>query len=444
MSIAPHRPAVFAIAILTAFASLTAAGESPTHSAASPDSSQTIASVRKQIQSSPEIAERKFWASVHRNGAPLIEPVPGEKDYSFVTFLWHGDSQTRNVVIFDGVAGFDAKDRMTRIDGTDVWYKTYRVRNDARFAYNLSPNDSLESLNDIKTPEAMKRRLTAFQVDPLNPRHCPTTFGEYGTESSWVQLPNAPPFLWTLSLQGVARGRLEQTTIHSALLNRDKKLWIYTPPRFQPHRREYPLLVLFDGDRNSMWMPKVLDLMIARHQIPALVAVMTDESTPSIRNSELPCNQQFADFLAQELVPWMRTTYGAGVSARQTIVAGSSYGGLASVFAGIRHPEVFGSVISLSGSFFWKPDGDFRPEWLTQQVSNGPRLPLHFYLEVGLMEGQAMEIDTNRRMAEALKAKGYPMGYAEFDGGHSYLTWSQGMVNGLTWLAHAQAASGGL
>jgi hypothetical protein len=39
---------------------------------------------------------------------------------------------------------FDAKDRMTQIDGTDVWYKTYKVRNDARFPYSLSPNAALE------------------------------------------------------------------------------------------------------------------------------------------------------------------------------------------------------------------------------------------------------------------------------------------------------------
>ena len=439
MRVALHRVVTCTVAMLAVLTACTGMGQSPTFSVATPDASPLIAALRRQIQSSPALTKQRFWASVQRTGAPLIEPIPQEKGYSYVTFLWHGDSQTRNVVIFDGVAGFDANDRMTQIDGTNIWYKTYRVRNDARFAYNLSPNDSLESINDIKTPEAMKQRLAALRIDPLNPRRCPTTFGGYGTESSWVQLPGAPPFLWTSSLQGIPRGKLETTTIRSDLLGRDKKLWVYTPAGFQPHRGRYPLLVLFDGDRNSMWMPKILDLMIARHQIPATVAVMTDESVPAIRNSELPCNQQFADFLAQELVPWVRTTYGAGVSARQTIVAGSSYGGLASVFAGIRHPEILGNVISLSGSFFWKPDGSTQPEWLIEQVRQTPRLPLRFYLEVGLMEGQSMEIDPNRRMAAALKSKGYPTGFAEFDGGHSYLTWSQGIINGLTWLRHAHA-----
>jgi hypothetical protein len=35
-----------------------------------------------------------------------------------------------------------------------------------------------------------------------------------------------------------------------------------------------------------------------------------------------------------------------------------------------------------------------------------------------------MQIDTNRRMRDALIAKGCPVGYSAYDGGHSFLTWS--------------------
>ena len=110
-----------------------------------------------------------FWAFVSRTGTPLVEAIPGERDFSLVTFLWRGDDHTRNVVICDGVAGFDAKDQMIYLRGTDVWRKTYRVRNDARFAYKLSPNDSLQSFDDLKGEEQMQTRLAMLQVDPLNP-----------------------------------------------------------------------------------------------------------------------------------------------------------------------------------------------------------------------------------------------------------------------------------
>ena len=106
------------------------------------------------------------------------------------------------MVVFDGIAGFDAKDQMIHLAGTDVWYKSYRVRNDARFAYNLSPNDSLQSFDDIKSDEQMQKRLAMLKVDPLNPHRCPTTFGSYGAQSSYVELPNAPPLLWERPLKG--------------------------------------------------------------------------------------------------------------------------------------------------------------------------------------------------------------------------------------------------
>lgn len=50
-------------------------------------------------------------------------------------------------------------------------------------------------------------------------------------------------------------------------------------------------------------------------------------------------------------------------------------------------------------------------------------------------------IDTNRRMREALIEKGYPVGYFEDDGGHSFLTWSGGMANGLETLMGPSAGT---
>lgn len=411
-----------------------ASGQVPTYTVAGPNDSPSIAALEHRLDGREAAAVERFWEAIHKNGAPLIEPVAGANGFSLVTFLWQGNDQTRNVVIFDGVAGFDAKDRMLHLDGTDVWYKSYRVRNDARFAYNLSPNDSLQSINEVKGDEAMRNRLAMLKIDPLNPHRCPTTFGAYGAESSYVELPDAPPLVWNLPVKEGRKGEVTVTAIHSESLKDEKKIWVYTPAGFRKSGDRYPLLVVFDGDRNVLWIPKILDVLIPQGRIPPVIAVMTDESVPSERRNELPCNPQFADFLAKELVPWTRRNYYATTQAERTLVAGSSFGGLASVFAGVKHPEVFGNVISLSGSFWWKPDGDKESEWLTKLVHATPKLPLRFYLEVGLMESYSMQIETNRRMRDALAAKGYPVGYSEYDGGHSFLNWSGGLANGLEYL----------
>jgi enterochelin esterase-like enzyme len=410
-------------------------GQTPTYSVAGIDDSSTIASLRRAVNQGRADAVENFWQSITKHGAPLIEPIAGEPDYSLVTFVWHGDSQTRNVVIFDGVAGFDAKDRMVKLGDTNIWYKTYRVRNDARFAYNLSPNDSLEPFDQLKGEEEMRARLAMLRTDPLNPHHCPTTFGAYGTDSSYVELPAAPRLVWNTPLNGIRRGEVEVRNLRSVALGGEKKVWVYTPAGFTRTRKRYPLLVLFDGDRNIYWIPKLLDLLIAQRRIPPMVAVMTDESRPSVRNAELACNPKFAAFLAQELVPWARSNYRATTSPFETIVAGSSYGGLAAVYSGIENAETLGNVIALSGSFWWKPADAKDGEWLVKLVKSRPKVSVRFYLEVGEMESYPIQIKSNHDMRDALKTRGYEVGYSEFDGGHSYLTWSNGMVHGLEFTA---------
>jgi enterochelin esterase-like enzyme len=408
--------------------------QTPTHSEADTNASPRIFALRTDVELGRREAVGRFWQEVRKAGAPLVEPVPGDGSNSLVTFVWQGDSRTRNVVIFDGVAGFDAKDRMTQLDGTDVWYKTYRVRNDARFAYNLSPDDSLDSFDNIKDDDAMKKRLAMFRTDPLNPRRCPATFGELTAESSYVELSAAPPQPWNAPAADVPKGAVIATAFHSGILKNERKLWIYTPAGFSKSGALYPMLVLFDGDRNVKWVPAILDNLIAQKRIPPMVAALIDNPSSAARQLELPCYPPFADFLATELVPWVRENYRGATDPARTVVAGSSYGGLAAVFAGLRHPEVFGNVLSLSGSFWWKPQNGSEAEWLTRQVADSPKLPLRFYLEVGLMEGYPMQIEANRRMRDVLAGKGYATGYGEYDGGHSFLNWSGGTANGLLFL----------
>ncbi len=331
---------------------LAASAQTPTHSESDTNASPLIAALRKDVAASHHAALDQFWQQVRKTGAPLVESISGDHDNSLVTFLWQGDSKTRNVVIFDGVAGFDAKDRMTQLDGTNVWYKTYKVRNDARFAYNLSPNDTLDSFDNIKDDDAMKRRLAMFRTDPLNRRRCPATFGSLSAEASYVELPAAPPQPWNASRPDSAKGTVRVASFRSGILKNVRKLWIYTPAGFSRSAADYPLLVLFDGDRNVKWVPAILDNLIAQKRIPPTVAVLIDNPSTAARKLELPCYPPFGDFLATELVPWVRENYRATSDPARTIAAGSSYGGLAAVFAGLRHPEVFGNVLSISGIAF--------------------------------------------------------------------------------------------
>jgi enterochelin esterase family protein len=137
------------------------------------------------------------------------------------------------------------------------------------------------------------------------------------------------------------------------------------------------LLVLSDGGLyvNTARVATTLDNLIAAGLIPPLVAVMVDNPD---RGRELSCNSAYADFLAQEIVPWARANYHATDRPEQTIIGGTSLGGLQAACVGLKHAEVFGNVLSQSGSFVWKPDGEKEWEWLNRQFAISPRLPLRF------------------------------------------------------------------
>src|SRR5262249_8979379 len=140
------------------------------------------------------------------------------------------------------------------------------------------------------------------------------------------------------------------------------------------------------------------------------------------------------------LVPWVRTKYRVNEEPAQVVLAGSSDGGLCAAYTAWRHPKVFGNVLSQSGNLPYfpnpKPSANvFTREngWLTRQFVAAPRLPLRFYLEVGTFEAGAVvnPVAEHRRLRDVLEAKGYPVTYSEFSGGHDYLTWRNSLGNGL-------------
>jgi enterochelin esterase family protein len=399
--------------------------------------SPKVSALKKELEAGNRAALDSFWQDVAKMGTPLVEPFKDDDRYLLLTFLWRAKEETRNVVVAGGVAGLEfSENLMTRLLDTDVWYRTYKVRNDARFSYNLSVNDSLVPYSkiDLTDQKAVMQRISTYKTDPLNPK---SYLGL--PPSSLVELPAAPPQPWIKRSPDVPSGKIEEKRVKSAILGNERKAWVYTPPGYKIDGEPYPLMVVFDGFAYTMLVPTpaILDNLLAKGLIPPMVAVVLDNPTPTSRNDEMPCNPRFADFLAKEAVPWVRANYHVAINPSQTIVAGSSYGGLAATFAGFYHPEIFGNVISQSASFWWKPKGDIEHEWLTRQFVTSPRLPVRFYLDVGLMEigptpdnGPSMVL-VNRHMRDVLQAKGYFVHYREFNGGHEYLNWRGTLADAL-------------
>ena len=399
--------------------------------------SPRLAALQKQLEAANRAALENFWQEVTKQGAPLVEPIEGESRNVWLTFLWRAKEETKNVVIWSDLGDWQnlATLQMTRLADTDLWYKTYRVRDDARFAYRLSVNDSLLPFGT----EARAKQPTKFQPDPLNPRQYdffkPTIY-------SVVELPAAPSLRWITRPPDVPKskgGRIDRFS--SRILNNERRVWIYTPPGYKPDGNPYHLLILFDGSGYVSLIPApvVLDNLLAKCLIPPTVVVLVDSGGGAARERELTCNPQFAEFITKELLPLVRQQYHVTSDPGRTVVGGASFGGLAAAYVAMKHPEIFGNVLAQSGSFWWKPDNEDEYEWLTRQFVASPKLPIRFYLQIGLLENLSVarpasptNLIASRHLRDVLKAKGYEVRLQEINGGHDFFNWQAALPDGLT------------
>jgi enterochelin esterase-like enzyme len=429
--------------------------------------SPRIVALREALAAGDRAALERFWAEVDERGTPLVDPAPGAPDESappdppavpgaapaghvLVTFLWRGGAATENVVVVGPFGHREPADgRMAHLPGTDVWYRTYRLRADARTVYRLAENDSLAPLPVARDPQRFRERTAGWRPDPRNRDPFPAA----EPWASALDLPAAAPQPWVAPRPGVPPGTLDHARLASAVLGNERDVTVYTPPDYDPAGAPYPLVVLFDRGSylEEVPTPTILDNLLAAGRVPPLVGVLVGNPDQATRDRELPCHPPLVRFLTEELLPWVRGRYRVTDDPARTVAGGSSYGGLAAAFAALERPDVFGAVLSQSGSYWWRPEDDPEYEWLTRRYAERGRLPVRFYLDVGLLEdasprpvgppGHPGQLVANRHLRTLLGSKGYPVRYAEFVGGHDYLCWRGTLADGLLALLGDGAAS---
>ncbi|HZM99142.1 MAG TPA: alpha/beta hydrolase-fold protein [Pyrinomonadaceae bacterium] len=429
---------VFTLLLMTASLATNVFAQERTGTLNDQPSSPRLLALRDRLTSGDPTALDKFWKEIKEQGTPIIEPAADSDHDVLVTMLWRASEATKNVFVFR--LG-DVSKPMTRLLDTDLWYKTFRLQKGARFIYQFAAN-----LPDPKEWRGITRFEGALRNDPLNPFEFTEHYNEFnpyeGNSFSAVELPFAEPQSWSIVRPNVPTGRVQRDKFQSKLLGNERPIWIYTPHGYAVDKKRYGLLILTDGGQfvNTARVATTLDNLIAAGLIPPLVAVMVENPN---RWRELSCNSTYADFLAQEIVPWARANYHATDRPEQTIIGGVSLGGLQAAFIGLKYSEVFGNVLSQSGAFWWKPDGEKEPEWLNRQFAASPRLPLRFSLEAGKLEGTWWWRDlmaklpnpppvnlidptllaANRNLRDTLQSKGYAVHYTEYNGNHGMLNW---------------------
>ncbi|WP_298814270.1 alpha/beta fold hydrolase [uncultured Roseibium sp.] len=140
--------------------------------------------------------------------------------------------------------------------------------------------------------------------------------------------------------------------------NSIQKAAIYLPPGYDlSEDRRYPVIYLLHGifDDYGVWVenfevPKILDRLIARDEIPDLIVVMPNGGNRFgggfYRNS--PVTGNWADYIAENLVDFVDNEFRTVANTAGRAVVGHSMGGYGALNLAITRPDVFSVIWALS------------------------------------------------------------------------------------------------
>lgn len=254
----------------------------------------------------------------------------------------------------------------------------------------------------------------------------------------------------------------ELAGVRSVWLKRDVKVRVLLPPGYYDEQKDYPVLVLNDGqDLEALGFIAGLEQLYRKRKVEHMVviAVHAGDRMQEYGTSGKPDYKKrgrkagaYTRFLLRELLPLLRKRYRLATAPGQNAIAGFSLGALSAFDIGWNHPEVFGHIGVFSGSLWWRskpfkesdPDADRIVQTYVEQSTRKPAL--RFWLQAGTADEQEDRnnngiidaIDDTLDLIKALKALGYEekesIKYVEVaKGEHNPKTWGAIMPDFLQW-----------
>jgi predicted alpha/beta superfamily hydrolase len=200
-------------------------------------------------------------------------------------------------------------------------------------------------------------------------------------------------------------------------LNRKRRIWVYLPKGYATSRKKYPVIYMQDGQNlfNEQTAPfgewgidETLDTLMRRTGKEAIIIGvdnggdkrMTEYNPYDFKNYGKGEGSQYVDFLALTLKPFIDKKLRTLKDSAHTFVAGSSMGGLISLYAVVKYPRVFGGAGIFSPAFWTAPA-------IYDDVAKADlgRAIKRFYFYAGGKESETMVADMDKMIA-AIEKKG--------------------------------------
>ncbi len=241
-------------------------------------------------------------------------------------------------------------------------------------------------------------------------------------------------------------------------LKRKRRIWVYLPPDYATAKKRYPVLYmhdgqnLFDNESSSFgeWqVDEALNQLFNQGDYGCIVVGIDnggskrlDEYSPW-KNPEYGGGEgaQYLDFIVKTLKPHIDSTYRTLPDCETTGIAGSSMGGLISMYAITERPEVFCKAGVFSPAFW------FAGNSVADDVRAHPkRYPSKVYFLAGGNEPEYVETDIIK-VGNAMLSAGYmPQDIymtVPPDGQHSEWFWQREFAAAYRWMFNGAVAKAG-
>lgn len=201
--------------------------------------------------------------------------------------------------------------------------------------------------------------------------------------------------------------RIIDTAFWMPQLKRKRRVWIYLPEDYATSRKRYPVLYMHDGqnifdDASSYSGEWGVDEFLDSTKMKKCIVVGIDHGADKRLNEYCPydfsltgiaANNKtnkgegglYADFLVKTLKPFIDKRYRTAKDKKNTFIAGSSMGGLISLYAVLKYPTVFGGAAVFSPAFWISGSKIYRD---IRKKGKSVRSKIYFF--GGKLEGGSM------------------------------------------------------
>ncbi|WP_162141798.1 alpha/beta hydrolase [Daejeonella oryzae] len=238
------------------------------------------------------------------------------------------------------------------------------------------------------------------------------------------------------------------TAFNIPQLNRKRRIWVYLLPDYQTSGKKYPVVYMHDGQNlfdaftsgYGEWnIDETMDSLASENKVMAIIVGidhgdqhrLTEYNPYSNSRFGKGRGQEYVEFLAKTLKPYIDQKFRTKKSGKHTAIAGSSMGGLISMYAVAKYPRVFGKAGIFSPSFWLAPE-------IYTYISQSNIHKSKIYFLAGEQESREMVPDM-KKMYDQLVSQGLNKKYMHFktaaDGKHSEWFWHREFPEFYNWIS---------